>query len=84
MRCPNCNSTVGKPAVEGGVILKSLRYLRVDRNGIPIAPCPQCRAELMVPSGARTRLVLYRSRISGSGSESSPPPSSRGSSVGCA
>ena len=75
MRCPNCNSTVGKPAVEGGVILKSLPYLRIDRNGIPIAPCPQCRVELMVPSGTRTRLVLYRSTTSGSGSGNSPPTS---------
>ena len=75
MRCPNCNSTVGKPAVEGGLILKSLRYLRVDRNGIPIAPCPQCRAELVVPTTTRTRLVLYRSPTSGIGSGSNPPPS---------
>ena len=75
MRCPNCQSLIGKPAREGGVVLKALRYLRVDRDGTPIAPCPQCRAELLVPSGARTRLVLYRSRSSGGEAGSNPPRS---------
>lgn len=75
MRCPRCNSTVGRPAREGGLVFKALRYLRVDRDGIPVAPCPQCRSELVVPSGTATRLVLYRSRTSGSALGNSQPKS---------